>query len=795
MDPFTLAFLTFLARIQKGFLGALAALEFYLSKYPEYLAFRLLYGPLAEQFTLEWLLTSSDKFISLIYFILILDVTTFTTVRLEQIAVLIQRLLDTIIASFTRQDDYLAAFKESLLKFLTENLSTILEDLDEIIVKLGPEGVLFLGIKRILLDLAKFIEDLAEKKEESLRAFYTTVRAELETYYTSQLAVFKAWLVGKLKLSSDAVIAALTTAIKEARLAMQTHFEGVVALLEKKVGELIDAATTELRTRLYEVVSDIKEDVGAMIGILYDQFKAFVKGETAELRGRLYEVLDDLKRDMEGFVYGLAERFEVFIKGETAEISSFIETTLMYRERAWAEFLDDVLTRLRYEAEGVILDLKKSFLEWLVQLRNDLATRIYEARDTITEHIDGAIALQSEVFRDWYNERLVELKLYWRSQKAAFLSDLQAKINTLRDELKDWILNQVKTMVRELGLGIEAKLIELLAPLTTAVEAVGTTLTAEVATLTAAIAGWTGELATFLTAQAIVVAGFTAAIALIEAELLVLSGAVATAISTAATSARATFTMAETLKETVSNYFSVYVPIKATLEQVNEQLGSLVNKVEEFPSRVKEAIKEALKEFKDELKKWLEDLFKGLKDELASAVADRVVGESFYKWNSMSSYYPTLVCIFREEGPGVNKRRCQIKVQLPFLSDSITDQDLAEIRRKLALQTQLGWRHGTIRSTYVSPDKKFKTSVFVNSRQDAKTVLAGVCSVAGVIFDARCISFTEGRHRVSITRRTRIMENVPLLEADYTQPFNVKLFKAAVLINGLERPITVFIAS
>ena len=57
-------------------------------------------------------------------------------------------------------------------------------------------------------------------------------------------------------------------------------------------------------------------------------------------------------------------------------------------------------------------------------------------------------------------------------------------------------------------------------------------------------------------------------------------------------------------------------------------------------------------------------------------VSLQIVGESYYKWDSISTYYPTVTFLFKEEGGLQYPRRSQIKVRLAKTNSEISEQDI-----------------------------------------------------------------------------------------------------------------------
>ena len=64
-----------------------------------------------------------------------------------------------------------------------------------------------------------------------------------------------------------------------------------------------------------------------------------------------------------------------------------------------------------------------------------------------------------------------------------------------------------------------------------------------------------------------------------------------------------------------------------------------------------------------------------------------------------------------------------------------------------------------------------------------------IFSVIDEPFEVRNLSITEQRNRVNITKRSIPLSTVGLNKLNYQEDFNVELYKAVLLVNGLESPI------
>jgi len=173
-------------------------------------------------------------------------------------------------------------------------------------------------------------------------------------------------------------------------------------------------------------------------------------------------------------------------------------------------------------------------------------------------------------------------------------------------------------------------------------------------------------------------------------------------------------------------------------------------------------------------------------------VADKVVGESFARYNNTTSFYPTLIVVCLEKKQGPNKRRCQFKIKFNKLPDEITERDISDLKKHFSELKTHYINVGNMRATYVSSDKKFKNVLFVKEEKDAKDFFKFILPLVGREYDEKCFSFTTGRDRTSITRRKDPLSKLEPQTVNYREPFHAELYRVVLLVNGLERPLVIY---
>lgn len=218
---------------------------------------------------------------------------------------------------------------------------------------------------------------------------------------------------------------------------------------------------------------------------------------------------------------------------------------------------------------------------------------------------------------------------------------------------------------------------------------------------------------------------------------------------------------------------------------ISDIVTQLLTEVKLLPKRFEDLLEEQLKEFKSYLNDWKKDLIQ----EVAAEVSLQVVGESYYKWDSVVTYFPTITFLFKEVGVSQYARKSQIKLRLSKRNEDLTPLDVDNLKRSCAAILNSTYCYGTERFNYVSSDKRFKTTVFGNNTQQIKALLSSLCKVINEPFEECNLSITSSRTRVNTTKRLLPLDNTGLKPVSYETSFDVKFRKAVLLVNGLKSPI------
>lgn len=223
----------------------------------------------------------------------------------------------------------------------------------------------------------------------------------------------------------------------------------------------------------------------------------------------------------------------------------------------------------------------------------------------------------------------------------------------------------------------------------------------------------------------------------------------------------------------------------ASTTYISGTVAKILIKVETLPKTIESLLKDQLDDLKDYLNEWKKDLIR----EIAEEVSLQIVGESYYRWDSTSTYFPTLTFIFKEVEASQYPRRSQIKVRLKQRNEDLTDVDIKNLKRECNKLLNQSYTYGENRFNYVSTDKRFKTTVFGSSLEEVRNLFINLFSVLGEQFEERNLSITSNRGRLNVTKRNASLFDIECNTIDYKTSFPLKLSKAVLLVNGLSRPI------
>jgi hypothetical protein len=100
------------------------------------------------------------------------------------------------------------------------------------------------------------------------------------------------------------------------------------------------------------------------------------------------------------------------------------------------------------------------------------------------------------------------------------------------------------------------------------------------------------------------------------------------------------------------------------------------------------------------LEKFFKEEIKSLPETVAKEVSLWIVGEAYKKWDSVTSYFPSLTFIFVEDTESNAPRRCQIKVRLKKPGTDLTQADIEKLRVLTRAHRNMGYSWGRVAITF-----------------------------------------------------------------------------------------------
>lgn len=535
----------------------------------------------------------------------------------------------------------------------------------------------------------------------------------------------------------------------------------------QKIGNLLDG----LEERIINKITEWGNTLADSFEVLLAEFTSFRTelGEidvriratiNAEARGVIREVTNNVRSFFNTFSSELASVYRRLLElFQNLDLYLREQFTIIFDQFAT---LQGGLTALRDDVQDVFLFLSETLAQWRQQAYNDLL-QFYEREKAFWDSfIAGALTNLQESLVTTLQPLLDQIRdevhdiLLWTEVFDAYVDrKKEAIIISVRENLLRWY-EQEKERLRALFIGWKDEIIN-------AINAIPSGITEDFRRILEDINSKLETMRTDLdTLSAVWRLPLGSGTLLLER--------VAAALITATAELAG-------LQLEVTALITGIAGIGGEIGALAFRISSLSSKINDLPTEIEKKLKSALQEFTREV---------------AIEVSNRIVGESYYKWNSTSSFYPTLITIFKEKDQNGTSRKSQVKVRLPVLASELTPEDVTDLKAQVQMHTDLEYSHGSVRGNYVSKDKRFKTTVFCETRQQVVSVLSTLCEIVKEPFAPENLSFTEGRKRDPITRREAPLGGVDAYVQDYNEVFPLKLYRVVLLVNGLEKPIVLF---
>lgn len=253
-----------------------------------------------------------------------------------------------------------------------------------------------------------------------------------------------------------------------------------------------------------------------------------------------------------------------------------------------------------------------------------------------------------------------------------------------------------------------------------------------------------------------------------------------------------------TLEELIPNRNEGIPDLQVMAEQVSSiatAVATLTDQMTDCCSQILQALDKLNSKVDAVEKKIIGKIDKATKkiiNETAEETANRVAGESYYRYISTTCFLPTIVIICREASSVKYPRRSQFKLKWDIDPEQITNDLILKLRRKCeAIKTDF-YYYGPVRANYVSPDKKIRNVLYVKEENDAVAFLEFAYDLIDQKFERENLSITTGRNRAIFNKRKKPLGDVQPFEQDYNQNFQLHLYRIILQVPGLQRPIKIF---
>lgn len=170
------------------------------------------------------------------------------------------------------------------------------------------------------------------------------------------------------------------------------------------------------------------------------------------------------------------------------------------------------------------------------------------------------------------------------------------------------------------------------------------------------------------------------------------------------------------------------------------------------PDNIKPGLHNFKKLVKEAVNEWFEENKKDIYQQLTTQIAETIVGESYLKFDSNSTYYPTLLFKFMSNNQNQSKRYSQIQIRLLKSPEEIDEALINQLKKEASKLKQFYYLSGPIRCNYIAPKRLFKTTVFTKTKTETDRLFNAILPLGGNEFVKNQLSYTELSKRLPYTR-------------------------------------------
>jgi hypothetical protein len=181
-------------------------------------------------------------------------------------------------------------------------------------------------------------------------------------------------------------------------------------------------------------------------------------------------------------------------------------------------------------------------------------------------------------------------------------------------------------------------------------------------------------------------------------------------------------------------------------------------------------------------------------DDIVEGICNSIVGETYYKWNSITKFYPSVVFLFLEKGISYPKLS-QIKTRLTCLDYNIVpNEDFIKKLRTAILSRVPSLRYisGISRCNFVSTSGvSWKSTIYCKDLENGKNVFEEILKIIGEDFDAATLSITSPR-KLPQTLLEGHVASEQHANQSLVREVDMFIHKVVLYCNGLPEPIILY---
>jgi hypothetical protein len=91
----------------------------------------------------------------------------------------------------------------------------------------------------------------------------------------------------------------------------------------------------------------------------------------------------------------------------------------------------------------------------------------------------------------------------------------------------------------------------------------------------------------------------------------------------------------------------------------------------------------------NKIEKFWENNKEEITEEITKSICENIIGQSYLRWDSTLSFFPTLVFKFVNKSNNLLKKQSQVSTRLPVKSAEITQAYINNLRNKTALNRDI----------------------------------------------------------------------------------------------------------